>query len=453
MARKKKENKFKIYTLLTIFLLLAVVFMAVLAFGQYSSKLNDSSEPKESFQPKDFNVVVIVIDTLRADHLQIYGYGKDTAPFLGSLSSKSAVFTHAYSASSWTAPATASIFTSVYPFQHGVLNGLMATRRMQAKNASIALNSIPGELTTMPEAFKSKGFKTYGIANNPNIFSGMGFDQGFDKFENIPTDGAQYVNQKLLEWEQEIKTGGRYFLYLHYMDPHAPYTKQSPWFKETGDVRQDNMEAYDSEISYVDGKIREMFDRFNWSENTIVIVTADHGEEFYERGNEGHGKSLYNEVLHVPLIVYYPNGEIPAERIETNVQTVDILPTLKDLAGVQTDQKCEGISLMQAIQGKEDNERPLYSYLFRKEFDTIHTSIIKGDWKFITVNQTEMLYNIKQDWGEKNNLTRENPEKALELKNAYQTFQDTATKYQGEETQTALNEEDLKQLKALGYAN
>ena len=263
-----------------------LILLSLICFGML---LFSCSNQRASKEP---NIVVIVIDTLRQDHLPFYGYPKDTAPFLSKVAARSVVFENAYSVSSWTAPATASIFTSLNPIQHGVTTGMLATRKLQMINSKIKLNKIPNQLETMPEVLKKAGYKTYAVADNFNISEEEGFDQGFDKFITYNYKTADRVNDTLKKMQKEIKNAGKYFLYIHYMDTHEPYHKRAPWFEESDDPREVKISAYDSEINYVDGKIKEAFEFFGWDENTLVIITSDHGEEFYDHGKWGHGENI-----------------------------------------------------------------------------------------------------------------------------------------------------------------
>ena len=164
------------------------------------------------------NVVLIVLDTLRADHLPFYGYYKNTAPFLTELSTRSVVFENVFSASSYTSPATASIFTSLYPFQHGVYTGFFTS-----KQKKIELNRIPERIKTITEILKENGYETYGVADNINICKEEGFTQGFDKFKQFHYVQEQKMVQRLREWAGEIKAQNKYFLYIHFNDCHGPY--------------------------------------------------------------------------------------------------------------------------------------------------------------------------------------------------------------------------------------
>lgn len=411
----------------------------------------------------DPNIVLIVIDTLRADHLPFYGYKKNTAPFLSGIASRSLVFENAYSTSSWTAPATASIFTSLYPFQHKVYLGFRVTQRLQKVNPTIRLNRIPAEINTVAEVLKEAGYKTFAVTDNLNINREQGFADGFDHFENFHYETAEVVNDQVKTWENEIKGEGKYFLYLHYMDPHVKYHKRQPWYKGAEDPILDKVAAYDSEINYVDDKIREMFEQFNWGENTIVIVTSDHGEEFKEHGGYQHGKTLYQEVLRVPLLIYLPAGGLDRKKVENNVSVIDILPTIRALIGLPIDSNNEGIDLISLSNGKSNStERKLYSHLLKmtrafqaeisQKDDQVIKSVINNNWKYIWAPPNyEEFYNLENDPEEKSNKLTEFTEKAMLLKSNLLSFEKECNKYQQEYYTLPSNEKLLKELKSLGY--
>ncbi|MAG63179.1 hypothetical protein CMO84_06610, partial [Candidatus Woesearchaeota archaeon] len=272
-------------------------------------------------------VILVVLDTLRADHLTTYGCERLTAPFLDSFASRSAIFDDAYAPSSWTAPSTASLFTGVYPRQHGVAAGYGTTESRALDNGEIsfAINRIPSTLQTLPQLLHDEGLQTYGIADNPNVCAAEGFDAGFDQFISMPYKNGTAVNQRLREFLQHMEEDSRpAFVYLHYIDPHQPYIRreahivQDPegtrqgretraLYKQKGPVRKEvfrNLRAterlpapdqaqellaeaiarYDSEIHFVDARIREAFQMLRVGPDDLVIITADHGEEFLEHG-------------------------------------------------------------------------------------------------------------------------------------------------------------------------
>lgn len=404
------------------------------------------------------NVVLIVVDTLRADHLTCYGYAKDTSPFISELASQGLLFERAYSASSWTSPASASIHTSVYPFQHGVVTGFLATKKGQKIDSTITLNKIPEEAHTIAEALKAAGYATFAVTDNLNITEEQGFHQGFDAFQNYNYETAEAVNRKLAEWHKDMENARPYFLYVHYNDPHQPYHRRKPWFGEEGSRAITRVTAYDSEIGYVDSKIREIFNLFGWDENTVLILTSDHGEEFYEHGELGHGKNLYSETTHVPLLVYPSVESPPDSRIGIPVSNIDIFPTILDVAGLPPAANCEGISLIRMVreEGELSDGRFLISHLMRRWNGTRPESTIKsvvfGDWKYIvTAPNAGELYNLMDDPGEQENLLDQRESTAAPMRGYLEEFEKTCSRFTQVNLDVTVDEKQLKKLESLGY--
>lgn len=337
------------------------------------------------------NVVLVVIDTLRFDHLPFYGYAGNTAPFLTDLARQGVVFDTCYSASTWTSPATASMMTSLYPFQHGVHKGLIVTLNQQSENSSLRLNSIPQSTLTLSEWLHSAGYQTFAVADNLNICEAEGFNQGFDHFVTLKNLGADQVNRQVMLWEKKLRAARPYFLYLHYMDPHAPYRAHKPWYVAGADTMQDNLAKYDSEIRFVDEQIRDIFDKLAWDENTILVVTADHGEEFFEHGQVGHGKSLYNETLRVPLLIWAKDKGLRPKRIAGAITSLDIMPTLGAMLGLPARKGFSGISLWPvARDGGLPPQRPLFAQLLTSRpggTDAALRATIWEQWKFIVTDE------------------------------------------------------------------
>lgn len=410
---------------------------------------------KKSPEP---NVVLIVLDTLRADHLPFYGYEKNTAPFLTQLASQGVVFENVFAASSWTAPASASIFTSLYPFQHGVTTGFLASKYFK-----VELNRIPGKIRTITEMLKENGYKTYGAADNPNICEEEGFTQGFDRFELFPYKNGKEINRQLEEWAKEIKAQKKYFLYIHYNDCHVPYHPWKPWYKPQKKKRRDLIARYDSEISYVDAKIKKMYELFGWDKNTLLIVTSDHGEEFGEHKGRGHGQTLYSEVIRVPLLIYFPEKDRTHKRIKINVSNIDILPTVRGYLGIQSNEVEAGINLMPAIDGETNNmhERYIFSHLLKRSRDQdgkkmFHKATIFKDWKYIFVDKFQKslrreLYNMKEDPREKSNAYKENEILAKLLFSKFAAFEKNCKKFDQEIKSLKIDKKKMEELKTLGY--
>jgi arylsulfatase A-like enzyme len=411
--------------------------------------------PKHPARP---NIVLVVIDTLRADHLPFYGYPKKTAPFLSRLAVQGVVFENAYAASSWTAPATASIFTSLYPFQHGVTMGLMAQKQLMNEDPSIKINRIPEDLTTLPEVLRINGYRTFGVSDNANISRRQGFEQGFDRLLCFTHQGGQFINEQILQLEKEILTGGKYFLYVHYNDPHLPYKIPLEENEKSGDRTTDLKAIYDKEITRVDKCIRELYDRFGWSQNTLLIVTADHGEEMKEKRIYGHGKSLLNTVIHVPLLFFYPQEEMFAgKRLTANVSTMDILPTLISFLDFRRMKGLSGQDLKPTVKGagKSSNDRFIFSHLHVKQGngrDLLQKACLYREYKYIyRFPDMHSLFYLKNDPGERRNRFAGGRKIARMLAAKLFAYEKDSPRHNAAYVDIKLDNKSLEQLRTLGY--
>lgn len=313
---------------------------------------------------------MIVVDTLRADRLGVYGGPKDLTPFFDQVAASGVYFAHAYAQSSWTNPSTASLLTSRYQSQHGVVT---YASRLQ-----------PDE-TTLAEIFRANGYATGGFSANVMIGEINGFSQGFETFRSYQTETregvpkafwpprrAEFVNAAALAWLDGVPRERPAFLYLHYMEPHAPYWptqaaiaavfgpdaapdlleinaaltrgyRREPAPEIFADIRR----AYDAEVRSIDDGIRALFDALakrGILDDAIIVITSDHGEEFREHGQFGHGTRLFDEVIRVPLIMRWP-GAPRGRRIEPVVELVDVAPTVLQLAGITPPAMFTGESL------------------------------------------------------------------------------------------------------------
>lgn len=406
------------------------------------------------------NVVVVVIDTLRADHLPMYGYPRNTSPFLQRLSEDSLVFEKTFSSSSWTAPATASILTSLYPAQHGVHMGFLAFQRAREIDPDILLHRLPGEVETLAEILKKAGFRTFGISDNLNISRQQGFSQGFDFFETHNDQGADHINQRILRWKQDILDGNRYFLYIHYNDPHAPYQHRQPWYRRQENRRENAIAAYDSEIRFTDHHFSKLYEALGLDQNTLLVVTADHGEGLWDHGLKGHGNSLFREEIHVPLLIRLPGGK--SRKISHPVSTLDIVPTLHDALKLPLPENYSGISLLAGGRDrfKKERNRVLFSHLKietkTSTADQLRTvewrAAVRGNWHFIhQLPRNRFLYSLTEDPGEKDNILSEEPKISRELQNKIKTFHQRFRGYPSRRIRHQLDEEELEKLKSLGY--
>jgi len=433
-------------------ILLASLILAAAAFFAARLWLHKS--------PPRPNVVVVVIDTLRADRLPFYGYAKQTAPFLSKLAAGGTVFEKAYAASSWTAPATASIFTGLYPFQHGVVMGLFAQTRLIKRYPYIRINRIPEVITTLPEVFRKAGYRTFGISDNVNISDKQGFEQGFDRLLSFTHKGARFINEKAISLEKEIRGGGPYFLYVHYNDNHLPYKVTLEESEKTGDDLTDTKAMYDKETLLVDSCLEELYTRFGWSQNTLLVVTADHGEEQQEKGFYGHGKTLYNTVIHVPLLISWPErGLFAGKRPELNVSTMDILPTLASLLDLDHPEDLAGEDLAPLLKGKTEafEKRYIYSHLHHKANTPkadVQKASICGDEKYIFASPNKhSLFDLKLDPGEERNIYAQAQGRGDVLAKSLFAYEKSCPRYNPDYVDIELDKKSIENLRALGYVH
>ncbi len=364
------------------------------------------------------DVVVVIIDTLRPDHLGFYGYPTETAPFLAKMAKDSAVFDRAFSTSSWTAPAVASVFTGLYPTDHGIIEGFMAFKRREQRGTDaevLPLNKLPDEVQTIAEHFKNAGYKTFGIATNLNVGPEIGFNRAFDKWHLFRKDEAAKLAGKLAEWDEELDSDGPNFVYLHFMDPHKPYNKREPWYEKQSQKMADSAARYDSEISYLDQQLQAILEKYGWHENGALAVLSDHGEEFGDHGGEGHEFQLHSELNRVLMMIRPINKLQKPRTIAANVSIVDLLPTLLADSAIEVPSGLDGQSLLSLMNDQPYAEmgfqnRTIFAHRIQLVPKIQHKwSAVKGRWKLIQGPDGDQLFDLHDDIGERNNLLADKP--------------------------------------------
>ena len=343
------------------------------------------------------------------------------------------------------------------------LSLLLYTRFFASKRKKIELNRIPEKIKTLTELLKENGYKTYGVADNINIGPEEGFTQGFDKFKLFPYVQEHKMILRLKAWAGEIKAQKKYFLYIHFNDCHGPYHERLPWYEKKQSKHEDSISRYDSEISYVDNKIKKLFKLFGWDKNTLLIITADHGEEFWDHKKKGHGKSLYEEVIRVPLLIYFPGKDRIHKRIKFNVSNMDILPTARNYLGIKSKELEEGLNLMPLIHGKNKDfeNRYIFSHLLVRDNKgprVVFRAAVYKDWKYIFYEYFKKsdifrkeLYNLKDDPGEKLNIIKENERVAYQLFSRFIDFEKKCKKIMQTTKKVKLTDKQEQELKTLGY--
>ncbi len=440
-------------------------------------------------RPAAKNLLLVLIDTLRADHLAIYD--RETrvkTPSLDRLAAESMVFSRPLAQENWTKPSVATLLTGLYPETHGTKN---------------EKHVLPRTATMISEHLRSLGFATAAFVANGYISSKFGFQRGWDAWTNYVREGkanrAQFVMDDAVAWLGRRPADKPFFLYVHTIDPHVPYIPPAKYRAmyddglyngpvqgvrtaklleqiKTGGVKLSardrfRLEAlYDGEISYHDDHFGRLYDALaaaKMLEDTLIIITADHGEEFFEHGSVGHGHSMYEELLHVPLIFRLP-GASPQERGATcpaDVGLVDVMPTACGILGVECPEGLEGRSLAPLLAGDPADGWPRAAF---SDFLDGQRVARLGRWKLILRGLSTTLFDLQEDPRETEDLSASRPITLAMMQGLLGMHQgrfvptgDVGTRpgtggkaparkaHEAEET--TIDPETRKQLEALGY--
>jgi arylsulfatase A-like enzyme len=434
----------------------------------------------------NYNVIFICIDTLRADHLGCYDYEKNTSPNIDAFAKTSVFFENSYSTTSWTFPSHFSMFTSRYPNKNDLL-------------IYPAVRKFSDSYITLAEQLKSAGYKTAAFAGGGWMAKRFGYDQGFNTYVSY---GRRFEDNQPAVFNWLAKhTSKKFFLFIHGFNTHRPYDAPGPIKKKfTEEINMPDecrgitfadkqrakfacLEAengvaylnavYDAEIFYVDILMKQLFDelkKHNLYENSIIIITSDHGEELSDHGRMDHVKTVYQEVIKVPLMIRLPGSE--AKTVKSRVSNLNLLPTVLDVLGISYEKKnIHGKSMRDLINGQEEDSNifALTGLTGKPAIDNegipyILLSATHQNFKLILKirqdkSRSYELYDLEKDPHEKNNLAAEARYKTeVALLNAM--IDDWAQKtnlqldlYEAKDTTSELDEETLKQLKSLGYLN
>jgi arylsulfatase A-like enzyme len=409
--------------------------------------------PAKPPDPARPDIVLVVVDTLRADHLGAYGYKPPTSPQIDTLASRGVIFASAWGAAPWTLPSVMSIVTGRTPSSHRVENDGLR---------------LPSDIPTLPQILKERGYATGGFVSHIYVTAPYGFERGFERFEDFGLTRPGYrlesrfeppadrVTDTALDWLR--RQGGRpVFLMVHYFDPHWPYEPpeatrdlfpveyhgalgatwdslsrfQDPAVPLPDDYRAFLLARYDGEIRFVDaqiGRLVEGIEKAGRSGRAWIVVTADHGEEFKDHRSIGHGRQMYEEVLHVPLVVVPPRGALtgapdngadqrPAgHKVTTPVSGIDLLPTFAAIAGAAAPAGVEGRSLLPLLRGAQGGaDRPVISETVR--LNAYRRAVREGDLKLIHVMDESRaeLYDLAADPLEQHDLAPDRPDDRARL--------------------------------------
>jgi arylsulfatase A-like enzyme len=427
----------------------------------------------KNLRPKDrdFNIILISIDTLRADHLGCYNYPRNTSPFLDKFRENSVLFRLCIAQSSSTLTSHASILTSLIPSHHGAY--------------FIREQALPDDRQTMAELLKQKGYRTVSFNDGGQIAPKFGLNQGFDIYESMRDDiKAERLNfyrivGKTVDWLDQNRDE-KFFLFLHTYETHHPYTPKKRqlklfesnyngnlnWqitvemierinkgeIKLTGEDKQHIINTYDAEISSMDesfGLLIRYLKEKNLYDNTLIIFTSDHGEEFGEHGTWAmHSHTLFNDQLHVPLLLKLPGSKYASRKVDHMVRSIDILPTVMDLLGEKMGKDFEGGSLVPLIKGI-----PPKKLVFAISQRDMKQTYVPAYWSVMT--QKWKLYNAKlfdlfNDPGELEDVSKSHED----LKTSLQKYALKYLKRKSEKfpvKKVVLDDELREKLKSLGY--
>jgi arylsulfatase A-like enzyme len=422
---------------LAVLVLIAMGAMGVALFRTETT----SPPPQRPPAPTRPNILIFTVDTLRADHTSAYGYERETTPTLTSLAARGTRFTRAYSSSSWTVPAVASLLTGRIPSAHGVMHGLWLDHE-----TVLGQETLPPEIPTIASALHDAGYRTAAVVANVHLDAALGFSHGFDTytaldFSATTTEVAPAVTTALAT----LRTGDAPFLlWVHLIEPHAPYVPRRPIFETwwpadrpqytaidgfmleeflDGMMTRQNIPhddglayaiaAYDSEIATADGYLRTLLDTID-DGHLATVFAADHGEEFHDHFLIGHGHTAFDEVVRVPLIVALPGGH--AQLATTRVSIVDVLPTVLELAHVAAPEGLDGRSLVPATRGETLEDRDIVIETGRGI--EVVQAIIHDGVKYgrrTRPNPIEGLFDLDADPHETSNLLPERADTAAAL--------------------------------------
>jgi arylsulfatase A-like enzyme/Tfp pilus assembly protein PilF len=422
----------------------AAVFFALMSVSAGEAPI--PAAPDQATLP--FRIVLITVDTLRADRLECYGYSRSKSPNTSRLARDGVLFQHAVSCSPLTLPSHSSIFTATYPRVHGV--------RDQSGF------SLPRGSETLAARLKIGGRTTGAFVGSFVLDSRFGLDQGFDyyfdRFDSTRAKSgmpemlerkAEVVAREAMRWMEE-NSNRSFFAWLHFYDPHVPYSAPESWRTRYAE------NPYDGEVAYTDSVLGEVLDflaRKQWYEDCMVLLTSDHGEDLGEHGENTHGYFLYESTIRVPLLIKFPRSQHAGKVIAAQARTIDIMPTILQFAGVDSPGRIEGRSLLPVIEsGPPGAPDEAYGETFYPYYHFGWSPLLyirTGKFKYIYAPRPE-LYDLGADPGEKKNLATTNRTLANQLRDRLRA----AYRQSGESSAANKSPVDAatqERLKSLGY--
>lgn len=445
----------------------------------------EEAPPEEEGRPEVKNTLLVVVDALRADRVGAYGYDKPTTPTADALAEEGILFESFHAASPWTAPAFGSIFTGVSPSVHGAGEILAKNAAKGARVHGVTVDGLRKDIPTLAGMLPDE-VEVSALLTNSFLTDKLGFGRGFDHYDHKNAALRSYrtadeVTKAASAWLEENK-GKRFFLVVHYFDPHMQYGPPDAYVKKfapkkppripvpftdhasarSGKLDPSPEEAafikglYDGEVRFADDQLEELLramKAMGLYDETWIVYTADHGEEHFEHGSFDHGHRYEEEVVRIPLIIRAPGGTWKSgSRVSYNASQVDLLPTFLELYGRPAPKHLEGKSLIPLIEGRERGHRT--SFMEYNLFNGQQCALFDGKHKIVWDVRKErgFIYDLENDPAEKNKLGADHPAYAPLLEEL-----DTARKARSEAAKgkvanrVELDEEAAKALESLGY--
>jgi len=450
----------------------AGLFLALAAFLIVGTGCSTPDEREPFGRP----IILIVVDTLRADHLGAYGQTRPTSPRIDEWAESGRLFEVVLSTAPWTAPAFGTLFTGQMPSRHGVLG-------QERPDGRQFFGQLDSGVRTLAELLSDHGYTTAAMVNNPFLNPEFGLDRGFELYDyafgnNAGIRRAEEMVDLAVGWIDR-QQDAPFFLVLHLFDPHMNYDAPEPFHgrftddipsqlelpvEELNAIRAQTMPldkldrqfiraAYDEEIAYVDHELDrflEALEQRGLLERGLVLFTSDHGEELFDHGGFEHGHALWQELIHVPLIAW--GAGVRPGRVTTPVSLVDVAPTLLEFAGVELTDEVEGRSLLDSLRGgNPPGDRTLYAEqnLYGTELKTAL------DWPYKLIVNPESgdrwLFDLDANPGERLLPWDEHAEKADDLQRALLQRLERDLAARTEQTPAELGSDTLEQLRSLGY--
>jgi len=428
--------------------------------------------------PEPANVLLLFIDTLRADRMSLYGHPRKNTPHIEAFAATATVFERAYSPTSSTRNSFASYFTGLHPAAHGCegQHGVLASGHF-----------------TLAERFRGIGYTTVGIFTNYNIAGALGFDQGFDIYHHPPANAgypgdfqvtdAAALNQRVLRWLREERPADPWFLFVLYIDPHDPYLPHAgaehgpPPFTGVSGSRhyldrlyhklpEDRREEvqdyirglYDGEIAFVDAHVGELLavlEEEGLAEDTVVVISSDHGEGLWDHhGYRGHGRQVYEEQIHVPLVVRWPGRSRAGLRVRTPVAVLDVFGALATAFDLATPQEYQAGSLLDALAGEPE---PRAIYAAQRRGGIGFRVLVEWPWKLLQDDHDwrAYLYNLEDDPLERRDLAPQEGSRVTRMLATMEGITEESLERHAQlgaaDEPRPLSEEEERELRALGY--